>query len=109
MPHLAKAEIEPKRECKRVASHICSIRLPVVFNSFVVDFFMRGRMGGESGGQLVVSLLVWIVMLAASGVLLMVLNANRRFSVRWLFVFTTIVAFLFGSLVLLFHFIQNAG
>jgi hypothetical protein len=57
---------------------------------------MRGRMGGMSGGQLVLILLIWIAMLTTSGVLLMIFNTKSRFSLRWLFVCTTFVGFVNG-------------
>ena len=70
---------------------------------------MRGRMASISDWRstLLVSLYVWAVMVSFGIVLLMLRDTKRRFSLRWLFAFTTLVAIFFGSVAALFNWFQT--
>lgn len=56
---------------------------------------------------LLVSLYVWAVTVSFGIVLLMLRDIKRRFSLRWLFAFTTFVAVFFGSVAALFNWLQS--
>jgi hypothetical protein len=72
--------------------------------------FMRVRMAGMSDwrSELLLSLYVWGAMVSLGVGLLMLRDTRRRFSLRRLFAFMTIVAIFYGSVASLFlHWLQS--